>query len=323
LVATIVVLVLGCVASARAEPTRTERPWAVGISDDAQQRALELYTLGNAEFAEARFAQALAKYREAIAFWDHPAIEFNIAVCLINLDQPLEAREALEKSLAFGADAIGPQAYAQALADRKLLDGRLAFVKITCREPHAQVSIDGTPLFVGPGSVEQVLRPGAHQVVAMKPGFATASESLFLSPGKQVAYDVRLVALSSETHLVRRWPAWQPWAVLGAGVVLVGVGEIFHSNALEEYDAYNRALATQCAKGCTPTMLASINAIANIAKRDDAYSLATWSVAGVVTTLGIAGILLNQPRSVANVGPPVPTVVPLPGGAMVSIARAF
>jgi hypothetical protein len=319
----VMAVVLGCAVSARAAPTPPDRPWAAGVSEDERTLALELYTQGNAEFAEARFAQALTKYREAIAHWDHPGIEFNIAVCLINLDQPLEARLALEKSLAFGADAIGPDAYAQALADRKLLDGRLAFVKISCREPQARVIVDGVQLFVGPGSIEQILLPGSHQIVAMKSGYATASESLFLSPGKQLSYDVRLVALTSTTRVVRRWPVWQPWAVLGGSVVLIGVGEIFHSNALAEQGAYDRALAEQCPHGCSPAATAYVDAIADQGKRYDMYSLATWSLAGVLATVGIAGVLLNEPHTIIDTGRPEPSVVPVAGGAVLSVTGGF
>src|ERR1041384_5557334 len=79
------------------EPTATPkadapRPWAAGVSESEQAVALKLYVAGNLEFAESRFAQALAKYKEAIQHWEHPAIRYNMAVCLINLDQPLEAK---------------------------------------------------------------------------------------------------------------------------------------------------------------------------------------------------------------------------------------
>ncbi len=42
------------------------RPWAAGVSESEQAIALELYVAGNLEFTESRFAQALAKYKEAI-----------------------------------------------------------------------------------------------------------------------------------------------------------------------------------------------------------------------------------------------------------------
>ena len=108
------------------------RPWAQGVSETEQEMARALYLEGNAEFIESRFARALAKYREAIQHWDHPAIRFNMAVCLINLDQPVEAREALERSLSYGSTPLGHDAYTQGTTYRKLLDWQLSHVTATC-----------------------------------------------------------------------------------------------------------------------------------------------------------------------------------------------
>src|SRR5262245_7450577 len=59
------------------------KPWVVGISEAEQQVALAVFKEGNSEFEQARYAQALAKYRQAIKHWDHPAIRFNMVVCLV------------------------------------------------------------------------------------------------------------------------------------------------------------------------------------------------------------------------------------------------
>src|SRR5262245_48307466 len=80
----------------RPEPAAPEtRPWAVGVAPEAQSAALQLFKQGNSLFAESQHAAALAKYREALKVWDHPAIRYNAAVALVNLDQPLLAYENL------------------------------------------------------------------------------------------------------------------------------------------------------------------------------------------------------------------------------------
>lgn len=84
------------------------RPWASGVTEAEQAIALDLYVAGNREFTESRYAQALAKYKEALQHWDHPAIRYNMAVCLINLDQPVEARDNLERSFAYGPVRSAP-----------------------------------------------------------------------------------------------------------------------------------------------------------------------------------------------------------------------
>ena len=123
-VASILALALTRVAAA------DDKPWAAGVSDAEQQKALAIYREGNAEFEESRYAQALTKYREALKHWDHPAIRFNMAVCLINLQQPLEAFEHLEAGMKYGAAPLGPELYAQGVTYKKLLDGQLTHLKV-------------------------------------------------------------------------------------------------------------------------------------------------------------------------------------------------
>src|SRR5262249_40358614 len=61
-----------------------------------------------------------------------------------------------------------------------------------CQEFGANVSLDGKLLFVAPGAMEQTLLPGEHQVVAVKPGFATTSEVLVLVAGRAKSYEIKL-----------------------------------------------------------------------------------------------------------------------------------
>src|SRR5215813_4735696 len=86
-----------------------DKPWAAGVPDKEQAAALAIYRDGNAEFEESRYAQALAKYREAIKHWDHPAIRFNMAVSRVNLDQPLDASEDLDAAIKYGAAPLGAE----------------------------------------------------------------------------------------------------------------------------------------------------------------------------------------------------------------------
>src|SRR5262249_43654840 len=82
------------------------RPWAQGVSDQQQTQALDKFKQGNALFEDHQYANALTTYREAIAFWDHPAIRFNIAVSLIHLDDPVQAFENLESALRYGESPL-------------------------------------------------------------------------------------------------------------------------------------------------------------------------------------------------------------------------
>ena len=77
------------------QPSGPDRPWAKGVPEEAQKWAFVLFEEGNKLFENSEHAAALAKYRQALSVWDHPAIRYNAAVALINLDQPLAANENL------------------------------------------------------------------------------------------------------------------------------------------------------------------------------------------------------------------------------------
>src|SRR5262245_46605341 len=96
------VLVLGA-ATAHAE----DKPWAEGVSAENQKAALALYKEGNKFFEESQYKDALAKYEQALAAWDHPAIRYNAAICRINLDQPVEAYDDIVAALRFGEPPLG------------------------------------------------------------------------------------------------------------------------------------------------------------------------------------------------------------------------
>jgi len=167
LVCLLVALFAPGVRAAAAEPAGTkdsanlkERPWAENIPSAQQEQALLLFGEANKLFEDSQHLAALAKYREALKVWDHPAIRYNAAVALIHLDQPLNAYENLEPALRYGEAPLGPETYQQALTYRKLLLGQLAELKVTCAEQRAEVMLDGQSLFVGPGEAARRLLPG-------------------------------------------------------------------------------------------------------------------------------------------------------------------
>lgn len=302
------------------------RPWAKGVAAAEQARALELYMLGNGEFAESRFAQALAKYRAAIAHWDHPAIHFNMAVCLINLGQPTDARQHLEKSLAYGPPALGAEAHAQAITYRKLLDAQLTHLTVRCAEPDALVTLDGKLLFAGPGTATRYLLPGEHQVVAAKPGLQADLQTLTLSAGVPAAIELRpQIARSASPQMVRRWPTWQPWSVLGGGGAIIGIGAIAYFVAKNDFAAYDRGVEQHCPSGCSAAMLAMRPALARTKDRAELEQVAAFSLfsaGGTAVLAGVIGLFLNQPR-VRPTKPSRVAITPVLSGATISMSWGF
>jgi tetratricopeptide (TPR) repeat protein len=238
-------LLLGCASLARAEPE--QRPWAVGVSADNQELAMERFERGNERLDQGLFVQALQLYREAIAAWDHPAIRYNVAVALINLERPLDAYDELERALAHGEQALEPDVYLQALAYQRLLGGQIVRLAIECVEPATHVQLDGNELAMScPGTKEQRVLPGRHRVVANKPGFVTRQHELAPSGGETVRVSVDLMTDEEATITRRRWDAWKPWAVVSGGVAIGLVGLGFELQSAATFRSYDRAIATLC-----------------------------------------------------------------------------
>jgi len=301
-----------------------DRPWATGVSEEEQAAALALYEAGNADFSEQRFAPALAKYRESLAHWDHPMVRFNASVALINLGQILEAYEHLEKALAYGATALGEDVHVQALTYKRLLEGQLAHLRVRCAEPDAVITLDGKELFVAPSSIEHVVLPGKHQLVATKRGYLTTTETVEVVAGKRLERELTLAIEKARPTLkmVRRWDAWKPWAVIGSGLAIAGVGGIVITGAAHSYDRYDAAVDAECPRGCSAAQLATKPQLAELRAAADTKqigAISLFSLGGALVATGIVGAIINQPRARLD----APRVVLIPGGASLELTGRF
>jgi hypothetical protein len=270
------------------------------VAESAQNEALALFEEGNKLFETSQYAAALAKYRDALKAWDHPAIRYNAAVALINLDQPLAANENLELALRYGALPFSSDTYQQALTYQKLLHGQLAQLKVSCAEPGAEVTMDGAPLFVAPGETARWLLPGPHQIVVRKTGYLTETRSMTLLPAQPASEALVLQKIRSvRTHTVRRWSVWTPWVVAGSGVVVGAVGVPFMLDAKSNIDAYDNWISASCPAGCaTSDVPQDVSDKRDLGRTENIVAVSLFSVGGAIAATGITMLILNQPRSV-------------------------
>jgi hypothetical protein len=305
-----------------------DKPWANGVSDSEQKAALSIYNEGNTEFEESHYTQALAKYREAIQHWDHPAIRFNMAVCLINLDNPLEAYDDIEKALKYGDAPLGKEVYAQGLSYEKLLKGQIATLEVKNKEPGADVSLDGNKLFSGANDVTKLLLPGEHQVVATKPGYITATIPLVLIPGKTTVADVKMIELkAAPTKMVRRWKTWKPWALVIGGAAMAGIiGGALELQSSNDFSTYDREVGQACLMGCTGTgsmmgqLPQSTADIKSTAHFENIMAISAFAVGGAALAAGIVALVLNQPHAVViTEKPKTISVIPVVGPNTASV----
>jgi hypothetical protein len=276
-----------------------ERPWATGVAQTEQQSALVLFRDGNLQLNDGLFAKAADSYRAALKHWDHPAIHYNLALALMNLDQPIGAYDNMLASVHFGeAPLQSKDKYDHAKDYLLLLQKQLADVTVVCNKTGAKVSIDGQQVFTAPGTYTGKVRVGKHTFVAELEGHPTRIDAPFVSPGENFRIELKLYTVKELTRYHRRWNAtWLPYAVAGGAAVLGGVGGILEYEAQRSFRDYDARVAA-CSvinSGCPIT--SSLDAAKNRGNTEKTLGQVGYGVAGA--TLVAAGVLwlLERPQA--------------------------
>ena len=322
--------VLLALPSYGADPTASEpeRPWAKGVAKDRQAKAIALFREGNAALKESLFPKAAGIYRDALQVWDHPAVHYNLALALVNLDQPLEVHEHLTAALKFGAAPLDDDKYQQAQRYLALIERQLTKVKITSKVQGASVRLDGRPLFTAPGEWEGQVRAGAHTMTASLEGYLPDERSVVLAGGDAQTYDLRVFKSEELTEYRRAFSPAIPWATLGAGIVAIGAGVGLHLSAAGNFNEYDKQI-TSCATGktnfgCFPNSDAqTLKTNANAAQTG---GIILYAVGGVAVATSALLFYLGRPiayqRTVNVEGPKVtllPLISPTATGAMAAV----
>ncbi|HXU69233.1 MAG TPA: hypothetical protein VN947_07875 [Polyangia bacterium] len=303
---------------ARNSDRNGDRPWVFGVPKAEQKAALDLFREGNALLKESLFVQAAAKYREALSHWNHPGIHYNLALALLNLDQPVEVYKHLAEALKYGPAPLDADKFDHANRYRALIEKQLARIEISCdKPPGAVVTMDGLRLFSAPGRYEGLVRVGQHTVVATRKGFVTVQKTPNLPPGEKTMIDLRMFTAEQLTHYKRRWSVYMPFAVLAAGIVVAGTGGILQWQANESFKAYDRGINScsvgSLSGGCTPNGSLADKRSAGNAMQGTAFAFYGIG-AGLVAAGGVLAYL-NRARpyhvEAESEGPPPVQVVPV------------
>src|SRR5262249_31691394 len=138
--------------------------------------------------------------------------------------------------------------------------------------------------------------PGPHQIVGKKAGFMPRTIEIFVLGGKQEHTSISLEPLSKAARVTHRWSQWIPWATLGGGLAVVGIGGLLHEQASSNLDSFVGNVTTNCVHGC-PT------AHTDLALRDRAFAENAVGI-GVVTAgfatvaAGVVMLYFNRGRVV-------------------------
>ena len=280
------------------QSAQNARPWVTGVPQREQKAATDLFREGNALLKESLFVQAAAKYREALSHWNHPGIHYNLALALLNLDQPIEVYNHLEAALKYGPAPLDTDKFDHANRYRALIEKQLARIDIRCDKPAgAIVSMDGTRVFMAPGHYEGLVRVGPHTIVAERKGFVGVQKTPTLPPGETTKIELRLFTAEQLPRYKPRWPIYVPIAVLAAGVGAAGVGGILNWQATESFKAYDRGVSScslgSATGGCMPN-----GALAGKRSAGDAMQGSAFALYGIGAALVAAGgVLLYMDRA--------------------------
>jgi tetratricopeptide (TPR) repeat protein len=273
-----------------------KRPWARGVSEADQTAAADLFDQGNALLENSLFMKAVEQYEQALRLWDHPSIHYNLALALVNLNEPLRLHHHLMEALRYDGQPLDASKLGRLKDLLKVVERQLVRVRITCDTPGATVQLDGTALFVGPGHHETFVLPGEYTFTVTREGYPPNERKRMGSAGEVLVLDYRLYTQEELTRYHRPWPAWRPWAVVGAGVALSGGGLLLHSRANEKYRLFDEAIA-RCSsanngRGCLPSP-----EMLNDQSRGNTFqsaALGTFSVGGAALALGLTLAYFNR-----------------------------
>jgi hypothetical protein len=285
-------------AEANLQQGAGERPWANGVSPEQQKAALARFRQGNDLLNNGLFGRASEAYKAALTSWQHPAIHYNLALALMNLDQPIEAYEGLQKAIVYGDAPLDKDKFEHAKEYILLLEKQIASIEVSCDKVGARVSVDGKEVFVAPGTHKTRVRIGRHTFVAEKKGYSTRINAPFIGPGENFRIELKLYTAEELTRYTRRWHAtWMPYAVMGAGALLGGLGVVFELSATSSYDDYDAAVAACDTgnQGCQTTD--AITSLRDSGDSKKTLGYVMYGAAGAAVGAGILLAILNRPNA--------------------------
>ncbi len=287
----ILAVALASTSAAARGPASTPEPvdecfWPSGGPRQTRAAVQSLVTEGNDLLNQSIFVAAADKYREALKRCNHPALHYNLALALMNLDQPVEMYEHLVAATRFGADPIEKDRFLQARNYVTLLEKQLVHLKVRCGVEGAQVTLDGRSLFAAPGEFDGRVRPGLHSIIATKEGLHPNEVQRQLDGGQAVALSLELKPVEELTEYRRRWPAWKPWTLAGAGALVAAAGgglDYFGQKKVRDFDA--RVLACN---GC------NAGPARDQGLRMQRVAVGAFAVGGAALAAGVVLAILNR-----------------------------
>jgi hypothetical protein len=294
----------GAHAQSMTAPTvEGDRPWSHGVPVAERRAARDLFLEGNRLFRIPLFTRAAEKYVAALSKWKHPVFYFNLAVTQLSLGQDVEARDSLERALTHGAEPFEPAMFQAAQTQLHDLERKLGRIRVSCPTEGAEVTLDGAPLFIGPGSQQRWIKAGAHEVTAKKRNYLSEARRVTVGSAEIEDLELRLVTLSEATNTKRRWAVWKPWVAVAGGVAVAASAGLVHASAGRGFKAYDQEFAQlACASGpdsigCPESEVpAPLRTQLERATRRQQFAVAGYALGGSLIATGAVLLYLNRAR---------------------------
>lgn len=101
--------------------------------------------------------------------------------------------------------------------------------------------------------------------------------------------------LVAEREPDRRWPVWMPWAVVGAGAAVTGVGGWLYTTASSEYESFDKRFSETCMNGgCSDSEVPDLKDRLDRARTLETSARISLIVGGVTMAASVALVFLNQ-----------------------------
>ncbi len=273
-----------------------QRPWAQGVSEESQRTAESLFYEGNAFLLKSASVSALERYEAALKLWDHPAIHYNMALALLYLERPLELHAHLTAALKYDEGPLDKDMLERARMLKSLVEKQLVRVEITCDVEGAVVRMDGRYLFTAPGRFEEWGRPGSRVITVFKEGVASNDRLRSPSAGEELKLHISDVYTDEElTRYNKKWSAWKPWTLLGAGVAMAAGGGLLHVQARSTYRRFDERAVACGVSGCEPgTGLADLRDRGNLTQR---LAWGSYALGGILVTAGTVFVFNNRAQA--------------------------
>jgi hypothetical protein len=278
-----------------AHPAHKEYPWAAGVGEETRKAATELFLEARRLYQDSLFAPAAEKYRAGLALCKchHPAAHYNLMLSLVNLDRPIEMYDNLVASMENGLERLSKERYEQAKNFKVLLEKQLVAIDMRCDVPGAKVTFDGRTVLTGPGQYRGMERPGMHTVLALKEGMHPNQVIRQMNGGQRIALNLELKTEEELTVYERRWPAWKPWAVVGAGAVVALASGALHYAAFKSSRASD-SLVVACG-GCGPRL--DIVRDGERSATMEKVAIGGYAAGGAAMVTGVVLAYLNRAKS--------------------------